>query len=76
MEKLKGTLFSVGGDARRSIRKVMKAMTQMQYLLVPYDSTMAVTLNTTNYRLGYESRVVQYFVDKNGHSIDRAIQTS
>ncbi|GMN34340.1 hypothetical protein TIFTF001_004630 [Ficus carica] len=76
MEKLKGTLFSVGGDARRSIRKVMKAMTQMQYLLVPYDSTMAVTLNTTNYRLGYESRVVQYFIDKNGHSIDRAIQTS
>ncbi|XP_024025453.1 uncharacterized protein LOC21392719 [Morus notabilis] len=76
MDKLKGTLFSVGGDARRSIRKVVNAMTQMQYLLVPYDPSMAVTLNTTTRRLGSESRAVQCFIEKNGHSIDRAIQTS
>ena len=74
MENLKGTIFSVGGDARRSLKSVMKAMTHMQYLLVPYDPSMAMPLNTTTHRLGNESRIVQYFVDKNSRSIDHAIQ--
>ncbi|XP_060970406.1 uncharacterized protein LOC133037362 isoform X2 [Cannabis sativa] len=76
MENLKGTILSVGGEVRRSLKHVMKAMTHMQYLLVAYDPTMASTLNTTTHRLGSESRIVQYFVDKNGQSIERAIQIS
>ncbi|XP_062073444.1 uncharacterized protein LOC133777727 isoform X2 [Humulus lupulus] len=76
MENLKGTILSVGGEVRRSLKHVMKAMTHMQYLLVPYDPSMASTLNTTTHRLGNESRIVQNFVDKNGRSIERAIKIS
>lgn len=64
MKDLKETIFNVGADTQRSIERVAKATTQMQQLLVPYDSTTASILGTTTHRLENESRSVQRFVKK------------
>ncbi|KAB1214913.1 hypothetical protein CJ030_MR5G024519 [Morella rubra] len=75
-EKLKRTILKMGGDARQAIQKVIHAMTEMQFLLLPYDPNTSLTLNTTSHRLGRESRIIRSFVDKTGHSFDLAIHTS
>ncbi|KAK9285829.1 hypothetical protein L1049_025030 [Liquidambar formosana] len=75
-KKLKETILRAGGDARRTIRKVTKAFKEMQHHLLPYDPDTSFRLNITTHRLGKESRIIQRFVQKNGHSINLAIQTS
>lgn len=75
-KKLKDTIFRAGDDARRSIYKVTKVLTEMEHLLVPYDMKTSHRLNTTSHQLGLESQNIFRFVQKNGHSIDLAIQTS
>ena len=75
-EKIKGTILTIGGDVRESIQKIIKAMTEMQSLLLPYDPSISMSLNMTIHRLGRESHVIRRSVDKNGHSIDQAIHTS
>ncbi|KAL5556788.1 hypothetical protein UlMin_039024 [Ulmus minor] len=76
MENLKETILSVGGEARYGISKIIKAMTNMEYLLAPYNSRMAATFNVTTHRLGNQSKLLQYFIHKNGRAVDNAIQTS
>lgn len=66
----------MGRDASQTIQKVITSLTKMQSLLLPYDPNISMSLNTTIDRLGRESHVIRRFVDKNGHSIDRAIQSS
>lgn len=66
----------MGRDASQTIQKVMTSLTKMQALLLPYDPNISMSLNTTINQLGRESHVIRRFVDKNGHSIDRAIQSS
>lgn len=74
-EKVKGALIGVAQNARRTIRKVTTAMGNMQYLLLPYDPALASSLNVTSRQLGKDSQDIQRFVDKNGHTIERIIQT-
>lgn len=76
MRRLKETILKVGEDARRTIRRIITAMTEMEYLLLPYEPVVSFRLNLTTHRLGKESRVIQHFVQTNGHSINLAIQTS
>uniref|UniRef100_A0A2N9G0A0 Uncharacterized protein n=1 Tax=Fagus sylvatica TaxID=28930 RepID=A0A2N9G0A0_FAGSY len=75
-EKIKRTILTIGGDVRETIQKIIKAMTEMQSLLLPYDPSISMSLNMTIHRLGRESHVIRRSVDKNGHSIDQAIHTS
>ncbi|CAN6698218.1 unnamed protein product [Malus baccata var. baccata] len=74
-EKVKGALMGVAQNARQTIRKVTTAMGNMQYLLLPYDPALASSLNVTSRQLGKDSQAIQRFVDKNGHTIERIIQT-
>lgn len=48
----------------------------MEYILLPYEPVVSFRLNLTTHQLGKESRVIQRFVQTNGHSINLAIQTS
>lgn len=73
---MKRTILKMGGDARHTIKQIIKAMTEMQTILLPYDPTTSLSLNITTHRLGKESRVILGFVHKSGHSIDQAIHTS
>lgn len=73
---LRESIEKVGKDARRTIRKVVEAMTTMESLLVPYNSNMAKSLSVTTHQLGKASRLIQSVVHNNGASIRMAIQTS
>lgn len=75
-EKIIRTIVTMGRDASQTIQKVITSLTKMQSLLLPYDPNISMSLNTTIDRLGRESHVIRRFVDKNGHSIDHAIQSS
>jgi hypothetical protein len=75
-EKMKTTILKMGEHARHTIKQVIKAMAAMQSILLPYDPTTSLSLDMTNHRLRRESRAIQSFVDKSGHSIDQAIHTS
>ncbi|BFG35791.1 hypothetical protein CerSpe_220650 [Prunus speciosa] len=74
-DKLKGAILSQAQNARRTIRKVTNAMRHMQYLLLPYDPALAMSFNMTSRQLGKDSQNIQRFLDKNGRTIDRVIQT-
>ncbi|XP_021908110.1 uncharacterized protein LOC110822330 [Carica papaya] len=74
-KNLKETIMGAGGDARKSIRRVMDALTSIEDLLVPYDSRTVLRLNVTTHRLRKEYNTIKRFVRKNGHTIDIAIQT-
>jgi len=76
MRRLKETVLKAGEDARRTIRRIIATMTEMEYVLLPYEPVVAFRLNLTTHQLGKESRVIQRFVQTNGHSINLAIQTS
>lgn len=76
MRRLKETILKAGEDARRTIRKIIATMTEMEYILLPYEPVVSFRLNLTTHQLGKESRVIQRFVQTNGHSINLAIQTS
>ncbi|GMH24049.1 hypothetical protein Nepgr_025892 [Nepenthes gracilis] len=73
---LKSTLLRAGSDARRRIHRANKAMKDMQFYLCTYDQNTCSLLNKTSHGLGNESRAIQQFVQKSGHSIDIAIWTS
>ncbi|CAL2267476.1 unnamed protein product [Prunus armeniaca] len=74
-DKLKGAILSQAQNARRTIRKVTNAMRHMQYLLLPYDPALVMSFNMTSRRLGKDSQNIQLFLDKNGRTIDRVLQT-
>ncbi|KAF8017307.1 hypothetical protein BT93_H2482 [Corymbia citriodora subsp. variegata] len=76
MRRLKETILKAGEDARQTIQTIITAMTEMEYLLLPYEPVVSFRLNLTTHRLGKESRVIQHFVQTNSHSINLAIQTS
>ncbi|KAH7520304.1 hypothetical protein FEM48_Zijuj08G0129900 [Ziziphus jujuba var. spinosa] len=76
MENLRESIENVGKDARRTIRKVVEAMTTMESLLVPYNSDMAKVLRVTSHQLGKASLLIQSVVHNIGASIHKAIQTS
>ncbi|KAK4765653.1 hypothetical protein SAY86_026743 [Trapa natans] len=69
---VKKSIIGAGIDARRTIRKVIRAMTQMQDLLLPFDNREAVELNITTHQLGKESRAIQQFIEKTDYFIDLA----
>lgn len=73
---VKKSIIGAGKDARRTIRKTIQAMTQMQDLLLPFDPSVAVGLNITAHRLRKESRSIQQFIEKTDHSINLAIDAS
>ncbi|GMJ03849.1 hypothetical protein like AT5G67550 [Hibiscus trionum] len=72
-QKLENTVVLAGHDATISIRKLITAMTRMQYLLLPYDQNTAQKLNKTTHRLGKESRMINDFITSHKHSFDVAI---
>lgn len=74
-EKMKRSILKMGEDARHTMKQVIKAMTEMQSILLPYDPSTSLSLNITTHRLGRESRVIRGFLHKSGHSIDQAIHT-
>ncbi|KAK6287744.1 PREDICTED: uncharacterized protein LOC18611294 isoform X1 [Theobroma cacao] len=76
IKKLKNTIVSAGDDVSKSIRRLITAMTRIQYLLLPYDRKTSQELNVTTHRLGKESRTIQNFVRSHERPIDVAIQTS
>ncbi|XP_040937769.1 uncharacterized protein [Gossypium hirsutum] len=73
-KKLKNTLVKAGHEVTQSIRRLITAMTRMQYLLLPYDQKTSSRLNVTTHRLGRESRMIRNFVRNHEHSLDVAIQ--
>ncbi|TYJ10800.1 hypothetical protein E1A91_A11G233100v1 [Gossypium mustelinum] len=73
-KKLKNTLVKAGHEVTISIRRLITAMTRMQYLLLPYDQKTSSRLNVTTHRLGRESRMIRNFVRNHEHSLDVAIQ--
>ncbi|XVE86994.1 hypothetical protein DITRI_Ditri18aG0080200 [Diplodiscus trichospermus] len=75
-KKLKNTIVNAGEDVSKSIRKLITAMTRIQYLLLPYDRKASQQLNVTTHKLGKESRTIQSFVRSHEHSINVAIQVS
>ncbi|XVF61359.1 hypothetical protein PTKIN_Ptkin08bG0123500 [Pterospermum kingtungense] len=75
-KKLRNTVLKAGEDVRVSIRKLITAMTRIQFLLLPYDQKTSHKLNVTTHRLGKESRTIRNFVSSHEHSIDVAIQAS
>ncbi|XWS41767.1 hypothetical protein CRYUN_Cryun17cG0111400 [Craigia yunnanensis] len=75
-KKLKSTIVNAGEDVSKSIRKVITALTRIQYLLLPYDRKTSQQLNVTTHRLGKESRTIRNFVRSHEHSINVAIQAS
>ncbi|KAL4333001.1 hypothetical protein GQ457_07G007130 [Hibiscus cannabinus] len=72
-KKLENTLVLAGHDVTISIRKLITAMTRMQYLLLPYDQKTAQELNVTAHRLGKESRMINNFITSHKHSLSVAI---
>ncbi|KAK8521625.1 hypothetical protein V6N12_031519 [Hibiscus sabdariffa] len=72
-KKLENTLVLAGHDVTISIRKLITAMTRMQYLLLPYDQKTAQELNVTAHRLGKESRMINNFITSHKHSLNVAI---
>lgn len=75
-KKLEETVLGAGGEARKTIRKVTDAMTEMQNVLLPYDPKTCTLLNSTSYQLGKEARLIRKFGRKYEHSISKAIQIS
>ncbi|KAM5576815.1 hypothetical protein ABKV19_007584 [Rosa sericea] len=73
-EKLKRTIFSLAENARQTISKVTKAMRKMEYILLPYDKGMSMSLNKTSHQLGKGLRSIQTLVDNNSHTLNQAIQ--
>ncbi|KAF5752828.1 hypothetical protein HS088_TW01G00746 [Tripterygium wilfordii] len=74
--RLKKTILKAGKDAHGTIRKVIKVMREMENILLPYDRRTSVRLNITAHQLGKESKTIQHFNERIGHSMDQAIQTS
>ncbi|XP_039032014.1 uncharacterized protein LOC120166920 [Hibiscus syriacus] len=72
-KELKNTLVHGGLDVALSIRKIITAMTRMQYLLLPYDQHTSEKLNVTTHRLGKESRTIHDFIRGHKHSLDVAV---
>ncbi|KAA8531565.1 hypothetical protein F0562_006274 [Nyssa sinensis] len=75
-KRVEETILGAGVGARGTIQKVTKAIVQMQNLLCPYDPITCQLLNSTADRLRRESQIIHYFVQKNRHSFDQAIQSS
>ncbi|OVA11858.1 hypothetical protein BVC80_8347g6 [Macleaya cordata] len=75
-KKIEQTLLGAAGDARQSIRKVAKAMQEMQQVLRPYNETKFSWLNSTSVKLEKESRNIRRVVYSNRRSIDLAIKIS
>ncbi|XP_062011008.1 uncharacterized protein LOC133727443 isoform X3 [Rosa rugosa] len=73
-EKLKRTIFSLAENASQTISKVTKAMRKMEYILLPYDKGMSMSLNKTSHQLGKGLRSIQTLVDNNSHTLNQAIQ--
>ena len=73
-DKLKITIFSLAENARQTINKVTKEMRKMEYILLPYDKGMSMSLNKTSHQLGKGLRSIQKMVDSNSRTINQAIQ--
>ncbi|CAN4079785.1 unnamed protein product [Withania somnifera] len=75
VERLRQTIFNVGGDTRHTIRRVIKVLLSMQILLRPYNSQADEMLNVITHRLRRGSITIQQFVDKTLHVSNEAIRT-
>ncbi|XWS29698.1 hypothetical protein CRYUN_Cryun24cG0052500 [Craigia yunnanensis] len=75
-KQLKNTFVNAGEDVCKSIRKIITAMTRIQYVLLPYDRKTSQQLNVTTHRLGKESRTIRNFIRSHEHSINVAIEAS
>ncbi|KAI3900202.1 hypothetical protein MKW92_042462 [Papaver armeniacum] len=73
-KKMEESILGAAGDAHRSIRKVSRAMNEMQRLLRPYNESAFSRLNWTSRKLQRESHNIQRIVVKNRHKIDLATQ--
>ncbi|PRQ48204.1 hypothetical protein RchiOBHm_Chr2g0108061 [Rosa chinensis] len=73
-EKLKRTIFSLAESASQTISKVTKVMRKMEYILLPYDKGISMSLNKTSHQLGKGLRSIQTLVDNNSHTLNQAIQ--
>ncbi|XP_021714471.1 uncharacterized protein LOC110682440 isoform X1 [Chenopodium quinoa] len=71
-KKLKETILGAGNEARRTIHKINKVMTNIKALLTPYDQETCILLDATSLQLGNESHNIKKFIQKNEHSIDQA----
>lgn len=75
-EKLKDSVLGIGEDALGTLRRVIKKMKQMQFLLLPYNQQITRNLNTTIESFRSDSRVIRRFLDSSGRIFDKAIHTS
>ncbi|KAL6227490.1 hypothetical protein ACLB2K_001447 [Fragaria x ananassa] len=73
-ENLKRTIFNLAENARQTISKVTKAMKKLEYILLPYDKGMSLSLNKTSHQLGKGLRSIQKLADNNSHKLNQAIQ--
>lgn len=73
-ENLKRTIFNLAENARQTISKVTKAMKKLEYILLPYDKGMSLSLNKTSHQLGKGLRSIQKLADNNSHTLNQAIQ--
>ncbi|XP_026431790.1 uncharacterized protein LOC113329026 isoform X2 [Papaver somniferum] len=73
-KKMEESILGAAGNAHRSIRKVSRAMNEMQRLLRPYNESAFSRLNWTSRKLQRESQNIQRIVVKNRHKIDLATQ--
>ncbi|KAI3958909.1 hypothetical protein MKX01_023585 [Papaver californicum] len=71
-KKMEDSILGAAGNAHRSIRKVSRAMNEMQRLLRPYNESAFSRLNWTSRKLQRESQNIQRIVVKNRHKIDLA----
>ncbi|KAI4315075.1 hypothetical protein L6164_027922 [Bauhinia variegata] len=71
-ETLKETVVGIGGGAYNNITKVIRAMKEMQYLLLPYNQKISTNLNSTIGTLRTGSRVLRRFVARTGHYVHEA----
>ncbi|MCL7044467.1 hypothetical protein MKW94_030929 [Papaver nudicaule] len=73
-KKMEESILGAAGNAHRSIRKVSRAMNEMQRLLRPYNESSFSRLDWTSRKLRRESQNIQHIVVKNRHKIDAATQ--
>ncbi|XP_004517256.1 uncharacterized protein [Cicer arietinum] len=75
-EKLKDTVVGIGEEAVGAIGRVMRTTKQIQYLLLPYNPQICMSLNSTTQDLRTNSRVIRRFIDRSEQSFDKATHTS
>ncbi|KAK7406444.1 hypothetical protein VNO78_08070 [Psophocarpus tetragonolobus] len=75
-EQLKESVVGIGEDALRTIGRIIKTTNQMQFLLLPYNTQICASLNSTTQDLRSNSRVIRRFIDRSGQSFDEATHTS